>query len=129
MRKYHHRILVPWLLLLFALPAFCRDQPFESGQRAYAAGHFAEAFLAFKEAAEAGDDRAFGRLGGMYLYAVGTDRSFDRAYLWFTLARVSGDRYAEGFQRTAASMLKPLRIGELQEEAEYLRQRLGKAPR
>lgn len=117
------------MLMLPALPVLSVEQAFETAQRSYTDGDHEQAFVAFREAAEAGDERAFGRLGGMYLYGVGTERSFDRAYLWFTLAHATGDKYAEGFQRTAASMLKPLRIGELQAEAKQLQQKLGIPPR
>jgi len=87
---------------------------FEEALRAYQAGDSNTAFQAFRTAAEAGDERAFGRLAGLYLYGQGTKKDYRQAYLWFGVSAASGDQYAEGFQRAASSMLEPEDVGELQ---------------
>ena len=106
-----------YFLLLFILILSSQPQAasaFEEALQAYETGDRNTAFQAFKTAAEAGDDRAFGRLAGLYLYGQGTKKDYRQAYLWFGVSAASGDQYAEGFQRAASSMLTPEDVRELQ---------------
>ena len=112
------------LLLTLISSSLHAESAFEAGMTAYAGGDREAAFEQFKTAAEAGDQRAYGKLGGMYLYGQGTERDYQQAYLWFGIAHANGDRYAEGFQRTASSMLEP---EELQRLHALIEQRTGKA--
>ena len=106
-----------YFLLLFILILSSQPQAasaFEEALQAYETGDRNTAFQAFKTAAEAGDNRAFGRLAGLYLYGQGTKKDYRQAYLWFGVSAASGDQYAEGFQRAASSMLTPEDVRELQ---------------
>lgn len=77
----------------------------EAGIAAYAKGDHVEAFTQYKQAAEAGDVDAYGKLAGMYLYGVGTEKDYTKAYIWFGLAQHIGDRFAEKFKLAAASTM------------------------
>jgi TPR repeat protein len=88
-------LLLPW-------PAVAG---FEEALQSYVVGDRTTAFRGFKEAAEAGDIRAFGKLGGMYLYGAGTEKDYGQAYVWFGLAGMTSDQYAESFN-AAATRLK-----------------------
>lgn len=77
----------------------------EAGLEAYAKGDHAEAYRQYKQAAEAGDVDAFGKLAGMYLYGVGTEKDYSKAYIWFGMAQHGGDKYAEKFKLAASSTM------------------------
>ena len=110
------------LPLLFASAAFAG---FEDAIEASQAGDRAAAFEGFREAAEQGDTRAFGKLAGMYLYGSGTDRNYEQAFLWFGLARLAGDQYAEAFQNAAATRLTRDRIEALEQAIDRRARRFG----
>lgn len=78
---------------------------FEDGLTAYDKGDHATALQAYNQAAQQGDVRAFGKLGGMYLYGVGTAKNLVMAYVWFDLAASLGDVDAAKFRDTAAAQL------------------------
>jgi TPR repeat protein len=42
----------------------------------------------------------------MYLYGAGTEKDYGQAYVWFGLAGMTSDQYAESFQNAAATRLK-----------------------
>jgi TPR repeat protein len=115
-------ILLALILSLLPVSAFAG---FEDAFNSYREGDKAIAFQGFKEAAEAGDIRAFGKLGGMYLYGIATQKDFEQAYVWFSLAYMTGDQYAERFQSAAASQLMPAEILELQVVVEEKAFQLG----
>lgn len=92
-------LLVLWTSLAYA--------GFDEGLSASRAGDKASAFLEFRAAAEAGDIRAFGKLGSMFLYGIGTEVDFVQAYAWFDLAAEAGDKYARRFHAAAANELTP----------------------
>ena len=96
---------------------------FEEGLAASRAGDRATAFQEFREAAEGGDERAFGRLGASYLYGVGTGRDLVQAFVWFQLALDAGDREAERFLDAAASELTPAQLEEAEAMAATWRER------
>jgi TPR repeat protein len=102
---------------------------FEQAFAAAQAGDHVAAFQGFREAAEAGDVRAFGHLAGMYLYGQGTARDYGQAYVWFGLAMASGDQYAAKFQRAAASMLRAGDLPALERQIADLKKRLNIGPR
>ncbi|PLX63639.1 hypothetical protein [Sedimenticola selenatireducens] len=77
----------------------------EAGLEAYAKGDHAEAYRQYKQAAEAGDVDAFGKLAGMYLYGVGTEKDYSKSYIWFGMAQHGGDKYAEKFKLAASSAM------------------------
>lgn len=90
------------------------------GNEAYLAGDKQTAFHEYRRAAEAGDERAFGRLAGLYLYGAGTEKNFVEAYVWFGLAQEAGDKYAAKFKETAASAMS---LPEIEKAEEALRER------
>lgn len=100
---------------------------FEEALEAYTRGDQKAAFEGFRAAAETGDIRAFGKLGGMYLYGVGTERDYARAYIWFGLADAAGDQYGGRFQKAASSMLEPGQLPGLVHEIEEYRKDFGLA--
>ena len=96
-------MLLPLLVLWVSLA----QAGFEEGIAASRAGDGDKAFREFGAAAEAGDVRAFGKLGAMYLYGIGTETDFTQAYAWFELAAEAGDKFAGRFRDAAASNLTP----------------------
>ena len=102
MKSYTKYLLIGALLALICTPLHA---DLEAGLEAYEQGDYALAFERFREAAEAGNPDAFGKLAGMYLYGRGTEKDYSNAYIWFGLAEHSGDKFAEKFKRTAASVL------------------------
>lgn len=117
--------------LLFALhlgsitPAYAG---FEEGLDAVRAGDRATAFREFREAAEAGDSRAFGKLGASYLYGAGTEKDILQAFAWFRLALNDGDKEAERFLDAAAAELTPAQLEEAEGMATELINRYKASP-
>ena len=93
------------LLIVLAMPMAIAIAGFEEGESANREGDRDTAFTEYQAAALAGDSRAYGKLGSMYLYGLGTERDYTMAYVWFGLSKDSGDRYADRFQETAASVM------------------------
>ncbi|WP_428606195.1 hypothetical protein [Sedimenticola sp.] len=87
----------------------------EAGLTAYANGDYVEAFSQYKQAAEAGDVDAYGKLAGLYLYGVGTKKDYTNAYIWFGLAEYGGDKYAEKFKLAASSSMTLEQVKEAEE--------------
>ncbi len=97
------KVLLPLLVLWTSLA----QAGFEEGLAAYRAGDGDKAFQEFRAAAEAGEVRAFGKLGAMYLYGIGTETDYVQGWAWFDLAAEAGDKFAEGFRDAAARNLTP----------------------
>ena len=97
------KLLTPLLALLLISTPLHAD--LEAGLEAYQRGDHSEAFKQYKAAAEAGDQNAFGKLAGMYLYGLGTEKDYSNAYIWFGLAEHTGDKYAERFRMAASSAM------------------------
>ncbi|MCU7829749.1 MAG: hypothetical protein KZQ85_11845 [Candidatus Thiodiazotropha sp. (ex Myrtea sp. 'scaly one' KF741663)] len=93
------------LLIAFFMPVSSAIAGFEEGEAANREGDRDTAFAEYQAAAMAGDDRAYGKLGSMYLYGLGTERDYSMAYVWFGMSKESGDKYGERFQETAASVM------------------------
>ena len=87
---------------------------YEEGEAANRAGDREAAFSAFHQAAQQGDARAFGKLGAMYLYGLGTSRDYTNAYLWFSLAEKQGDRLAERYRMAASSAMTHTQVRQAQ---------------
>lgn len=118
------RLLNVTILALALLPPLA-SAGFEEALEAHARGDETAAFEGFRAAAEAGDVRAFGKLGGMYLYGAGTPRDYARAYIWFGLADAAGDQYGGRFQAAASSMLRPQQLPALLREIEEYKKDFG----
>lgn len=91
-------------LLLLGLP-LSTMAGFDEAEAANRRGERDSAYREYSSAALAGDIRAFGKLGSLYLYGQGTSRDYVQAYVWFGLAHEAGDRYALRFQQAAASAM------------------------
>jgi len=106
------------LLLLLCLFPFAVHAGFEDGVSAYDKGDYATAMKEFTQAAQHGDVRALGKLGGMYLYGVGTAKDMVMAYVWFDLAASVGDAGAAKFRDAAAVQLTTPQLREASKLAE-----------
>ncbi|MCU7947021.1 MAG: hypothetical protein KZQ72_10340 [Candidatus Thiodiazotropha sp. (ex Cardiolucina cf. quadrata)] len=104
------------LLIALLMPVSSVMAGFEAGEAANREGNRDTTFAEYQAAALAGDKRAYGKLGSMYLYGLGTKRDYSMAYVWFGLSKENGDKYGERFQQTAASVM----TGEEVRQAETL---------
>lgn len=95
----------PMFALLFCLAPLAAQAGFEDGVTAYDKGDYTTAMQEFRLAAQQGDVRALSKLGGMYLYGVGTTKDMVMAYVWFDLAASVGEAEAVKFRDTAAVQL------------------------
>lgn len=71
---------------------------FDEGMKAYEMGDYTTAHGEFLQAAQQGDIRAQGKLGGLYLYGAGVEKDAIQAYAWFDLAARQGDTAAAQFR-------------------------------
>ncbi len=101
-----------------------------AGEEANKRGDRQTAFNEFYTAAQEGDGRAYGRLGSMYLYGLGTDKDYHKAYIWFHMGYLTGERESERFRDAASSMMNREEYLKAVEDAEIQRvkQKLGTAP-
>ena len=97
--------LLGCVLAMFSTVPQIAGAGYEEGEEANLSGNREAAFSHFLAAAEQGDVRAFGKLGAMYLYGLGTARDFASAYVWFSLAEEQGDKQAERFRMAASSAM------------------------
>ena len=110
------------LNILILNPAFA---DFAAGMDANRNGDRVTAFKEFEAAAKGGDNRAYGKLASMYLYGLGTDKNYSQAYVWFQIAHLSGEREAERFRNSAASMLTRVELADAEQAAEQQARELG----
>ena len=116
------------ILSVMAFSTVCAD--YIAGEEANQRGDRQTAFNEFYAAAQNGDGRAYGKLGSMYLYGLGTDKDYHLAYIWFHMGYLTGERESERFRDAASSMmtreeyLKAVDAAEL----ERVKQELGTAP-
>lgn len=101
--------------LIFSLPS-AAWAGFEEGLEANRKGDHQKAMAEYQMAIDAGDKRALGRLGAMYLYGTGTEKDYSKAYIWFALANETGDTNAARFRDAAASMLAPAQLRQAEIE-------------
>lgn len=101
-----------------------------AGEEANKRGDRQTAFNEFYAAAQADDGRAYGKLGSMYLYGLGTEKDYHQAYIWFQMAYLTGEREAERFRDAASSMMPRAEYLKAVEDAESQRVKhnLGKEP-
>jgi TPR repeat protein len=101
-----------------------------AGEQANQQGDRETAYKEFYQAAQAKDKRAYGKLGSMYLYGLGTHKDYHQAYIWFHMAYLSGEREGERFRDAASSMLKRENYLKAVAAAELERQKqeLGSVP-
>jgi len=92
-----------------------------AGEEANRKGDRVTAFKEFHAAAQNKDKRAYGKLGSMYLYGLGTEKNFQQAYIWFQIAYLSGEKLGERFRDAASSMLTREQYLKAEELAEALR--------
>ncbi len=76
-----------------------------AGEEANQRGDRQTAFQEFHAAAQKGDGRAYGKLGSMYLYGLGTKKDYQQAYIWFHMGYLTGDRESERFRDAASSTM------------------------
>lgn len=107
--RFHIISLLLVLQLGFITPSHAG---FEEGLAAVRAGDRTTAFREFREAAEAGDSRAFGKLAASYLYGAGTEKDLILAFVWFKVALDSGDVEAERFLDAAAAEMTAEQLKE-----------------
>lgn len=118
----HSKQLIFTLLMLISLSLHAS---FEEAIEAQEKGSYNLAVEKYQAAADAGDIRAFGRLAGMYLYGVGVEKDYKKAYIWFGMAAASGDIDAAKFQRAAASTMTMEQVKESMESLEDYKSQFG----
>ena len=101
-----------------------------AGEEANKRGDRQTAFQEFYTAAQKGNARAYGKLGSMYLYGLGTKKDYHQAYIWFHMGYLSGERQAERFRDAASSTMAREEYLKAVESAEIerVKQKLGTAP-
>lgn len=122
MSKCNFALLAFCLSILAAGPVFA---DFEAGVEALRNGDRATAFREFETAAQNKDNRAYGKLASMYLYGLGTVKNYQRAYVWFQMAHLAGEREGERYRDAASSMLSRAELGLAEAAAEEKRIELG----
>lgn len=110
--------------LLWAVSA-SQAGSYEAAEAANREGNREAAFHHFKQAASRGDARAYGKLGAMYLYGLGTSRDYARAYVWFSLAEQEGDSQAERYRMAASSAMTRQQVVQAQQLIEQQRRELA----
>lgn len=114
-----------FIAILAALVSTPLHADLEAGIEAYAQGDHDGAFKQYQEAAESGNPDAFGKLAGMYLYGLGTEKDYANAYIWFGLAEQSGDKYAEKFKLAASSAMTLEQVKAAESALAEYKQRFG----
>lgn len=98
---------------------------FDAAEAANQKGDRETAFHQYQAAVFDKDARAYGKLASMYLYGLGTKKNYTQAYVWFEMARLSGDRYAGRFRDAAASMMSSSEYQQVVKQADKQRIILG----
>jgi len=115
-------------ILCLLLASFSAMAGFDEAEAAYRKGDRETAFIEYRTAALEGDIRAFGKLGGMYIYGLGTKKDYTMAYVWFGLAYETGDEAGGRFQGAAASTMSMEQIQRSNELLNEQRKKLGLKP-
>ena len=123
------RILNSVFLICFLASGFATAD-YIDGEEANAKGDRDTAFSEFYNAAQQGDGLAYGKLGSMYLYGLGTKKDYQQAYVWFHMAYLNGEREGERFRDAASSMMtrEQYLIAVEAAETQRITQQLGEAP-
>ncbi len=114
---------------ILCLP-FSAHADYIDGEEANVKGDRETAFTEFYNAAQQGDGRAYGKLGSMYLYGLGTDKDYHQAFIWFHMAYLNGEREGERFRDAASSMMtrEQYLVAVDAAETQRIKQHLGKTP-
>ena len=119
-------LLIPLCVLISSVAT----ADYIAGETANSKGDRDTAFNEFYNAAQQHDGRAYGKLGSMYLYGLGTEKDYHQAYIWFHMAHLNGEREGERFRDTASSMMTREQYLKAVDaaEVERVKQKLGKTP-
>ena len=125
---FYKPVLLVFIALFFSVTAGSALADYIAGEEANQKGDRKTAFKEFYAAAQERDSRAYGKLGSMYLYALGTGKDHHQAYIWFHMAYLSGDRESERFRDAASSTMTREQYDKAVESAEEqrIKQKLGK---
>lgn len=107
-----------------ALPAWA---DYETGQRAWDAGHLNEALAQWRVAADAGDRRAMLALGRLYVQGLGAPQDYLEAHKWFNLAASRGEAAAVKERDALAAKMTPQQVVAAQERAAAWQSNAGQA--
>ena len=120
-------VVIAIFLSLMISPA---SADYIAGEEANKKGDRITAFKEFHAAALNKDNRAYGKLGSMYLYGLGTEKNYQQAYIWFHMAYLSGEGSGERFRNAASSMLTRDEYLSAKKSAEALliKHNVGKQP-
>jgi len=113
------------VLAFFLSVSLLAEAGFDEGMKANQKGDRETAFTEFQAAALDGDVRAYGKLGSMYLYGLGTEKDYSMAYVWFGLSDETGDKYGKRFQDTAASVMTGEQVRQSEKLLAEYREKLG----
>ena len=97
-----------------SLPAWA---DYETGQRAWDAGHLDEALAQWRVAADAGERRAMLALGQRYRQGLGVLQDYVEAHVWFNLAASRGEAAALDERDAVAARMTPAQISAAQQRA------------
>ena len=127
--SFNNHVFYIMFLILLSTPTLLMAD-FEAGIKANQAGDRHTAFIEFKAAAEDKNNQAYGKLGSMYLYGLGTEKNYQQAYIWFHMAYLSGEREGERYRDAASSMMtrEQYLLAVDVAESQRIKQGLGKAP-
>lgn len=112
------------VFILGSLLSFTTLADFEKGIEANRSGDRETAFINFHAASLAQDKRAYGKLGSMYLYGLGTEKNYQQAYVWFHMAYLIGEKEGLRFRDAASSMLSSEQQSKAVDAAESQRIKL-----
>ena len=128
-KSTNYNFLFIIFIIIVTVPQFVMAD-FKAGIEANQAGDRQTAFIEFKAAAENKNNQAYGKLGSMYLYGLGTEKNYQQAYIWFHRAHLSGEKEGERFRDAASSMMAREEYLKAVDaaEAQRIKQELGKAP-
>ncbi len=127
---FYKPVLLVFIAVFFSVTAGSALADYIAGEEANQKGDRKTAFKEFYAAAQEGDRRAYGKLGSMYLYGLGTVKDHHQAYIWFHMAYLSGERAGERFRDAASSTMTHEQYEKAVESAEEqrIKQKLGKSP-
>ncbi len=130
MNQYLHRLILVGIVPFLSLITSITSADYIAGEEANKHGDRQTAFHEFYAAAQEGDGRAYGKLGSMYLYGLGTEKDYQQAYIWFHMGYLTGERESERFRDAASSMMTREQYLKAVEAAEIqrLKQKLGTEP-
>ncbi len=103
------------VVALIGAPAAVAD--YAAGQRAWDAGHPAEALSEWRAAADAGDQRAMLALGRRYVQGLGVVQDYVEAHKWLNLAASLGEAAAVEERDALAARMTPQQVATAQELA------------